>query len=48
MTQQQINREADLIAKSAVYHALKMVREGPIRPQPKDAMSAWLMGRKAA
>lgn len=33
MTQSQINREADLIAKSAIYHALKMVKKGPVRPK---------------
>lgn len=42
----EIFREADLISKSAVYHALRIIKQGPVRPEPKDSMSAWLMGRK--
>lgn len=48
MTQQQIHREADLIAKAAIYHALKMVKEGPVRPVPKDNMDRWLRGRRVS
>lgn len=44
----EIRREADLIAKSAVYHARQMVLHGAARPEPADNMGKWLMGRKAA
>lgn len=30
MTRHQIMREADLIAKAAVYHAVKMVKQPPV------------------
>ena len=47
--QSAINREADLIAKCAVYHAIQLVKKtdsGHIRPKIKDNMDRWLRGRK--
>lgn len=42
-----IEREADLIAKAAVYHAVQLVRQPERnRPTPKDSMSSWLMGKR--
>lgn len=35
MTYRQIKREADLLNRSAIYHALKMVKEGPVRPKQR-------------
>lgn len=53
MTQREINNIADLLVKKDRYEALQIARgkmpaPGEVRPEPKDNMDKFLMGRLAA
>lgn len=39
-------RIAGLIHREAVKAALDYMKHGPARPEPKNNMDRWLMGRK--